>query len=88
MAKIITFGEIMLRLMPEDGHRILQTNRLEATFGGGEANDAVSLGNFGESVGYVTALPENPVGQAAINNLRYFGVDTTNVLRQGARVGV
>ena len=47
MAKIITFGEIMLRLMPEDGHRILQTNRLEATFGGGEANVAVSLGNFG-----------------------------------------
>jgi 2-dehydro-3-deoxygluconokinase len=88
MAKIITFGEIMLRLMPEDGHRILQTNRLEATFGGGEANVAVSLGNFGESVGYVTALPDNPVGQAAINSMRFFGVDTTQVLRQGSRVGV
>ena len=88
MAKIITFGEIMLRLMPEDGHRILQTNRLEATFGGGEANVAVSLGNFGESVAYVTALPENPVGQAAISSLRSFGVDTSLILRQGERVGV
>ncbi len=88
MAKIITFGEIMLRLMPEDGHRLLQTNRLEATFGGGEANVAVSLGNFGESVAYVTALPENPVGEAAISNLRFFGVDTSMILRQGDRVGV
>lgn len=78
----------MLRLMPEDGHRLLQTNRLEATFGGGEANVAVSLGNFGESVAYVTALPENPVGEAAINNLRFFGVDTSLILRQGDRVGV
>jgi 2-dehydro-3-deoxygluconokinase len=88
MAKIITFGEIMLRLMPEDGHRILQTNRLEATFGGGEANVAVSLSNYGENSGYVTVLPENPVGQAAINSMRYFGVDTSNILRQGARIGV
>lgn len=78
----------MLRLMPEDGHRLLQTNRLEATFGGGEANVAVSLGNFNESVAYVTALPDNPVGQAAINSMRFFGVDTTKILRQGARVGV
>jgi len=88
MAKIITFGEIMLRLMPEDGHRLLQTNRLEATFGGGEANVAVSLGNFGEDVAYLTALPQNPVGQAAINSMRYFGVDTSKIIRRGDRIGV
>lgn len=88
MTKIVTFGEVMLRLMPEDGHRILQTNRMEATFGGGEANVAVSLGNFGEDVAYVTALPENPLGQAAINSMRYFGVDTGKILRQGDRIGV
>lgn len=88
MGKIITFGEIMLRLMPEDGHRLLQNERLEATFGGGEANVAVSLANFGNEAAYVTALPNNPVGQAAINSLRYFGVDTSLILRQGERVGV
>ena len=76
MSRIVTFGEIMLRLMPEDGHRLLQNDRLEATFGGGEANVAVSLANFGLNAAYVTALPENAVGQAAINAMRYFGVDT------------
>lgn len=88
MGKIVTFGEIMLRLMPEDGHRLLQTNRLEATFGGGEANVAVSLANFGEDVAYLTALPQNPVGQAAINSMRYFGVDTSKIMRMGDRIGV
>lgn len=88
MAKIVTFGEIMLRLMPQDGHRILQTNYLEATFGGGEANVAVSLSNFNEDVAFMTVLPDNSIGQAAINNLRYFGVDTSIILRQGERVGV
>lgn len=88
MGKIVTFGEIMLRLMPEDGHRLLQTNQLEATFGGGEANVAVSLANYERDVAFVTALPKNAVGQATINSLRYFGVDTTKILRQGERVGV
>ena len=88
MARIVTFGEIMLRLCPEDGHRLLQTNWLEATFGGGEANVAVSLANFGEDVAYVTALPKNDVGQACINSMRYFGVDTRKILRQGDRIGV
>lgn len=88
MSKIITFGEIMLRLMPEDGHRLLQNDRLEATFGGGEANVAVSLANFGCKVAYVTALPNNDVGQAAINAMRYFGVNTDLILRQGDRIGV
>ncbi len=88
MSKIVTFGEIMLRLMPEDGHRLLQNDRLEATFGGGEANVAVSLANFGLDAAYVTALPQNDVGQAAINAMRYFGVDTSKILRQGERMGV
>lgn len=88
MSEIITFGEVMLRLMPEDGHRLLQTGRLEATFGGGEANVAVSLANFGRDVTFVTALPENEVGQAAINAMRYFGVCTAKILRQGERIGV
>lgn len=88
MGKILTFGEIMLRLMSEDGHRLLQTNKLEATFGGGEANVAVSLANYGEEVAYLTCLPKNSIGQAAINSLRYFGVDTSRILRQGERVGV
>ena len=88
MSRIVTFGEIMLRLMPEDGHRLLQNDRLEATFGGGEANVAVSLANFGLNAAYVTALPENAVGQAAINAMRYFGVDTSMILRQGDRMGV
>ena len=88
MGKIVTFGEIMLRLMPEDGHRLLQNDRLEATFGGGEANVAVSLANFGLDTAYVTALPKNDVGQAAINAMRSFGVDTSKILRQGDRMGV
>ena len=78
----------MLRLMPEDGHRLLQNDRLEATFGGGEANVSVSLANFGLDTAYVTALPKNDVGQAAINAMRYFGVDTSKILRQGERMGV
>jgi len=88
MGKILTFGEIMLRLMSEDGHRLLQTNKLESTFGGGEANVAVSLANFGEDAVYLTCLPKNAIGQAAVNSLRYFGVDTSRILRQGDRVGV
>ena len=88
MQKVLTFGEIMLRLAPPDGHRLLQTNVLEATYGGGEANVAVSLANYGVPVAYLTCLPNNPVGQAAINSLRYFGVDTGRILRGGDRIAV
>ena len=88
MARIITFGEIMLRLMPQDGHRFLQNEWLEATYGGGEANVAVSLANYGEKAAFVTALPDNDIAQACINSLRYFGVDTEKILRQGDRIGV
>jgi len=88
MARIVTFGELMLRLAPEGYERFFQSDRMEATFGGGEANVAVSLANFGEDSVYVTKLPEHAIGQAAVNSLRYFGVDTSKIVRGGERVGV
>ncbi|MCQ2428896.1 MAG: sugar kinase [Clostridia bacterium] len=86
--RIVTFGEIMLRLSPEGYTRLLQRDRLEATFGGGEANVAVSLANFGMDSVYVTKLPDNPIGQACLNNLRSFGVDTSKIVRGGDRLGI
>ena len=88
MARVITFGEIMLRLAPEGNYRLLQNDRLNATFGGGEANVAVSLANFGIDSVYVTKLPVNAIGQAAVNSLRYFGVNTDHIVRGGDRVGI
>ena len=88
MAKYVTFGEIMLRLTPP-GHDVLfQTPRLEATFGGAEANVAVSLANYGEDVAFVTAAPANPIGDAMVRELRGFGVDTRFIRRCGDRLGV
>jgi len=88
MAKIITFGEVMLRLASQGYLRLFQNDSLEATFGGGEANVAVSLANYGLDVSFVTKLPANDIGQAAINGLRYFGVDTSRIVRGGERVGL
>ena len=88
MKKVVTFGEIMVRLSPEGYNRLFQNDRLIATFGGGEANVAVSLANFGMDSVYVTKLPDNPVGQAAVNALRAFGVDTAKIVRGGDRVGI
>ncbi len=88
MSKIITFGEIMLRLAPNGYYRFFQEDQLQATFGGGEANVAVSLANFGEDVSYVTKLPENPIGDACIRNLRSFNVNTENIIRGGERIGI
>lgn len=88
MSKIITFGEIMLRLAPRDNLRFFQDGVLEATFGGGEANVAVSLANYGKDVAFVSKLPNNDIGQAAINNLKYYGVDTKEIVRGGDRVGI
>ena len=88
MKRVITFGEIMLRLAPEGYTRFLQTDKMQATFGGGEANVAVSLANYGCDSAYVTKLPKNAIGQAAIDSMRYFGVDTTKVVRGGDRIGV
>ena len=88
MKRAVTFGEIMLRLKPQGFERLLQTHLLEATFGGGEANAAVSLANYGIPVSYVTALPKNPIAEAAIAELRKFGVDTSFIQRSGDRIGV
>ncbi len=86
--KVVTFGEIMLRLAPNGYYRFFQDDQMQATFGGGEANVAVSLANFGVNSTYVTKLPEHAIGQAAVNSLRYFGVDTSEIVRGGERVGI
>jgi len=88
MKKVITFGEIMLRLAPNGYYRFFQNDQMQATFGGGEANVAVSLANFGLNSSYVTKLPTHAIGQAAVNSLRYFGVDTSKIVRGGERVGI
>ncbi len=86
--KAVTFGEIMLRLAPVGYLRFVQTEKYEATYGGGEANVAVSLANYGIDASFVTKLPDNDIGQAAINSLRKFGVDTSKIVRGGDRVGI
>ena len=88
MKKIITFGELMLRLAPENYLRFVQSEKYEATFGGAEANVAVSLANYGMDVAFVTKLPSHEIGQAAVNSLRKFGVDTSKIVRGGERVGI
>ncbi|MBO4432738.1 MAG: sugar kinase [Clostridia bacterium] len=88
MCKVVTFGEIMLRLSPNGYYRFFQNDQFQATFGGGEANVAVSLANYGIDSVYVTKLPKHAIGQAAVNSLRYFGVDTSKITRGGDRIGV
>jgi len=88
MSAIVTFGEIMLRLSPPGRELLFQSPRLEAVFGGGEANVAVSLAIFGHHVLYVSAIPENDIGDAAVRELMKWGVDTRFVLRQGRRLGI
>lgn len=88
MTRIVTFGEVMLRLKSPGFERLLQSPLLEATFGGAEANVAVSLAHFGLSVSFVTALPSNPLGESAISEIRKFGVDTSFIKRAGDRIGV
>ena len=88
MAKVVTFGEIMLRLSPPGFERLLQSPALQATFGGGEANVAVSLAQFGHESHYVTRLPQNPIGDAAVKVLRAEGVRVDHILRGGSRVGI
>jgi 2-dehydro-3-deoxygluconokinase len=84
----VCFGEIMLRLSPPGFERLFQSSTLSATFGGGEANVAVSLAHFGWHSRYVTRLPANPVGDAALKALRAEGVDVSQVLRGGSRLGI
>lgn len=86
--KVVTFGEVMLRLAPEGYYRFLQADTFGATFGGGEANVAVSLANFGLDAAFVTKLPSHEIGQMAVNSLRKYGVDTSKIARGGDRVGI
>ncbi len=86
--KVITFGELMLRLQPENYLRFLQCERFEATFGGGEANVAVSLANYGIDAAFVSKFPKHEIGQMAINSLRRYGVDTSLIARGGDRMGI
>lgn len=86
--KVITFGEIMLRLAPEGYYRFVQAESYGATYGGGEANVAVSLANYGLDAAFVTKLPAHEIGQAGVNALRKYGVDTSFISRGGDRVGI
>ena len=86
--KYLTFGEIMLRLRAPGHERFFQSNMMEATYGGGEANVAVSLANYGEDVGYLTVLPQNALGDECVKELRKFGVDTGRILRGPGRMGI
>ena len=88
MKKAVTFGELMLRLAPENYLRFLQAEKYQATFGGAEANVAVSLANYGIHAQFVTKLPTHEIGQSVVNSLRKFGVDTSKIVRGGERVGI
>lgn len=88
MAKVVTFGEIMLRLKSPAYERFFQSPSLEATFGGGEANVSVSLANYGMETSFVTVLPKNDIGEACIRELRGFGVDTSKIVRKDGRMGI
>lgn len=88
MAKIITIGEIMLRLSSQGNRRFIQSDSFDVNYGGGEANVAVSLQNYGNEAFFVSKVPEHEIGQAAVNSLRRFGVHTRYVSRGGERLGV
>lgn len=88
MKKVVTFGELMLRLAPEGYYRFAQAETFGATLGGGEANVAVSLANYGLDAAFVTKLPTHEIGQMAVNSLRRYGVDTSYITRGGDRVGI
>ena len=86
--KVVTFGEIMMRLQTPGYQRFVQADSLEMIFGGGEANVAVSLANYGFAPYFVTKIPKNPLGDACIASLRKYGVDTSYIARGGERLGI
>lgn len=88
MCKIVTFGEIMLRLAPMGYDRFVQAKEFGVVYGGGEANVAVSLANYGKDAYFVTKLPKHEIGQAAVNELRRYGVNTQYITRGGDRIGI
>ena len=86
--KVVTFGEVMLRLKAPGHERFFQSPALEATFGGGEANVAVSLANYGMPADFVTVLPKNDIAESCLRELRYFGVGTSKIVRGDGRLGI
>jgi len=86
--RVITFGEIMLRLAPPGHERFLQSSQFIATFGGGEANVAVALASLGQPASYLTVLPENPIADSSVSQLQSFGVDTSGIVRGAGRMGI
>lgn len=86
--KVVTFGEIMLRLNPAGFLRFVQANHFEASYAGGEANVAVSLAGYGVDASFVSKVPTNEIGQSAVNSLRRYGVDTSMIVRGGPRLGI
>ncbi len=88
MSKFVTMGEVMLRLNPPARQKLFQSRDLIATFGGGEANVAVSLANYGLDVSFMTALPDNDIADACIRQIRGYGVDTTKIIRREGRMGI
>jgi len=86
--KVVTLGEIMLRLSTPDYKRFVQADSFDVTYGGGEANVAAAISNYGENGTFVTKVPNNPIGQSAINHLRRYGVDTQYIARGGDRLGI
>lgn len=88
MAKIVTMGEIMLRLSTPNNEKFIQADEFDINYGGGEANVAVSLANYGHDADFVSALPKNPIGDAAIATLRKYNVGTKHISRSGERVGI
>lgn len=88
MAKIVTMGEIMLRLSTPNNEKFIQADEFDINYGGGEANVAVSLANYGHDADFVSALPKNPIGDAAVATLRKYNVGTKHISRSGERVGI
>ena len=88
MARIVTMGEIMLRLSTPNNEKFIQADEFDINYGGGEANVAVSLANYGHDAEFVSALPKNPIGDAAIATLRKYNVGTKHISRSGERVGI
>ena len=88
MAKVITMGEIMLRLSTPNNEKFIQADEFDVNYGGGEANVAVSLANYGHDAEFVTAVPDNEIGECAVAALRKYNVETKHIARCGERLGI
>ena len=88
MAKVITMGEIMLRLSTPNNEKFIQADEFDVCYGGGEANVAVSLANYGHDAEFVTAVPDNEIGECAVAALRKYNVETKHIARCGERLGI